>query len=248
MKQLALRSLHVGRSTLDRSISQAGVIACAVVFVLLSGGPYVHAQGQAVLATLAGTVLDSTGAVIPGAAATLSNPEKAFSREFTTDVGGRYTFTQVPPGTYQLKVAHPGFQTYLQTGVGLSVGQTATQDVTLTLGQITQTVEVRATAPALNTVNANVATDISEQQVVQLPLDFRSPYFLVSINSNTSRGQVWQAFNIGATTSGPGADQDAGAFVMSGSRYGAVGFLLDGHWNASGDWDAIMYGPTVDET
>src|SRR5207247_991753 len=78
--------------------------------------------------------------------------------------------------------------------------------------QVTPAVVVRATAPALNNADANVATDISEQQVVELPLHFRSPYFLVSINSNTHRGQVWQAFNIGAMTSGPGADQDAGAF------------------------------------
>ena len=215
---------------------------------LFAGRPHLHAQGQAALASLSGTIQDRSGAVIPGATVTLSNPEKGFSREFTSDASGRYTFSLVPAGTYNLKVGHTGFQTYVQSGIVLTVGQTATQDVTLTVGQVTQTVEVRATAPALNTANANVATDISEQQVVELPLDFRSPYFLVSINSNTHRGQVWQAFNIGAMTSGPGADQDAGAFVMSGSRYGSVGFLLDGHWNASGDWDAIMYGPTVDET
>jgi hypothetical protein len=101
---------------------------------------------------------------------------------------------------------------------------------------------------ALNTADATVATDLGEEQITQIPLDFRSPYFLVSLNSGTSRGAVWQTFNGGGMTSGPGADQDAGAFVMNGSRYGTVGFLLDGHWNGSADWDAIMYGPTVDET
>jgi len=223
-------------------------VTFALVTFLLCRGAHLHAQGEAALASLTGIVQDSSGAVIPGAVVTLSSSEKGYKRQFTSDSSGRYTFSLVPPGTYDLKVTHTGFRTYEQTGIVLTVGQIASQNVTLTLGRIAQAVTVHGVSSALNTANANVATDLGEQQVTQLPLDYRSPYFLVTVNSNTSRAMAWQTFNAGGEVSGPGADQDAGAFVMSGSRYGYVGFLLDGHWNASADWDAIMYGPTVDET
>jgi hypothetical protein len=248
MKAATVPSGHSCRTPLGIAFTQAVTIAVAVIFVLLLGTPRLHAQGEAALASLAGTVQDSTGAVIPGAIVTLTNPERGFNREFTADSSGRYTFSLIAPGTYDLKVTHEGFQTYVQTGVVLTVGQIASLNVTLTVGQITQSVEVHATAALLNTADANVATDVGEQQVTQLPLDYRNPYFLVTMNSNTNRGLMWQGFNAAGEVSGPGADQDASAFVMSGGRFGYVAFLLDGHWNSSADWGTIMYGPTVDET
>lgn len=210
--------------------------------------PGLHAQGQVAFASLSGTVRDSTGAVVPGASATITDPEKNLSRSFTAGGDGRYVFTLVPPGMYTLRVTHAGFRTYVQTGIRLAVGEAAVQDVTLEVGDVTQEVTVVAAAPALNVSNANVATDVTESQLTQLPLDYRAPFFFVTLKSSANAGQIWQSFNAGASQSGPGADQDASAFTLSGSRFGTTGFLLDGHWNGSGDWDAIMYSPTVDET
>src|ERR1035437_2210070 len=172
---------HFDRTLTRALFTQAVAIASAIVLVFLFSAPMLHGQGQAALAALSGTVLDSSGAVIPGAVVVLSNKEKAFSRELTAESNGRYTFSLVPPGTYVLQVTHPGFQTYSQPGVLLTLGQIANQDVTLTVGEVSQTVSVTGTTVALNTADATVATDLGEEQITQIPLDFRSPYFLVSL-------------------------------------------------------------------
>ena len=122
------------------------------------------------------------------------------------------------------------------------------QDVVLAVGNVNQQVVVTAEAPPLNTANANLSADVSERQVTQLPLDYRAPFLLVTLLSSVNTGQIWQSFNSGTQLSGPGADQDASAFTFGGSRFGDTGFLLDGHWDGSNAWDAIMYSPSVDET
>ena len=206
------------------------------------------AQGQAVFASLNGDVRDSTGAVISGAHVLLSNDQIDLHRTFTTDENGRYVLSQVPPGTYSLRIEQKGFRTYVQNNITLSVGQAATQDVLLVVGDVTQEIVVNASASPLNTSNANLSADVSQRQVTQLPLDYRAPFFLVTLLSSVNSGQIWQSFNAGSSQSGPGADQDASAFTFGGSRFGSTGFLLDGHWNGSSGWGAIMYSPTVDET
>lgn len=205
-------------------------------------------QGQTAFASISGEVRDSSGAVVVGATATLSSNATGIHRTFSTDSAGRYVFTQIPPGTYSLNVSHPGFTTYVQNGLALEIGQAAVQDVTLTVGNVNQQIVVTAEAPPLNTANANLGADVSARQVTQLPLDYRAPFLLVTLLSSVNTGQIWQSFNSGTQLSGPGADQDASAFTFGGSRFGDTGFLLDGHWNGSNAWDAIVYSPSVDET
>lgn len=228
-----------------------GARIIAAVFSCLwgwGGAPPLYGQGQVAFASLSGSVEDDSGSIVPDAMVVLSSPEKSFSRTFTADQQGRYAFTLIPAGTYTLRVTHPGFRAYTQSGIQLAVGQAATLNVQLSIGEVTQEVTVAANALTLNVSNANIATDVTERQVMDLPLDYRAPFFLVTLKSSVNAGQIWQSFNGGAFQSGPGADQDASAFTFGGSRFGATGFLLDGHWNGSGDWDAIMYSPTVDET
>lgn len=221
-------------------------VAGFVFYLLIS--PAAYGQGQAVFASLSGEVHDASGAVIAGASVTLSNPQTDFHRTFTSDDSGRYIFAQVPPGIYSLRVEQKGFRTYVQNEITLAVGESATQAVLLSVGDITQEIVVNASATQLNTSNANLSADVSQRQVTQLPLDYRAPFFLVTLLSSVNSGQIWQSFNAGSSQSGPGADQDASAFTFGGSRFGSTGFLLDGHWNGSSGWDAIMYSPTVDET
>lgn len=207
-----------------------------------------YSQGQTAFASVSGQVHDPSGAAVAGATVTLSSSDIGFRRKFTSDSEGRYSFTQIAPGTYSLTVAQPGFNTYVQNGIALEIGQSAVQDVSLAVGDVNQQVIVTAEALPLNTSNANIGADVSEQQITQLPLDYRAPFLLVTLLSSVNTGQIWQSFNSGTQLSGPGADQDASAFTFGGSRFGDTGFLLDGHWNGNGSWDAIMYSPSVDET
>jgi len=220
----------------------------ALGFLLSVYADKAYGQGQTAFASVSGQVHDPSGAAAAGATVTLSSSDIGFRRTFTSDKAGRYSFTQVSPGTYSLTVTQAGFNTYVQNGITLEIGQSAVQDVPLTVGNVNQQIVVTEEAPPLNTANANISADVSEQQITQLPLDYRAPFLLVTLLSSVNTGQIWQSFNSGTQLSGPGADQDASAFTFGGSRFGDTGFLLDGHWNGNGSWDAVMYSPSVDET
>ena len=144
------------------------------------------AQVQAFSASLGGTVSDSSGGIVSGAQVSLSSPSTGTSRTFTTDSAGRYTFTLVPPGTYVLTVEHPGFNKYVQQNIALSIGQAANQDVSLTVGEVNQAVTVSAEAPLLTTDNANLAADVDQRQIQQLPLNLRNVVGLALLNSSVN--------------------------------------------------------------
>jgi hypothetical protein len=206
----------------------------------------IHAQAQAFTASLSGVIADASGAAVPGATVTLNNPDKGFTRTYTTAGDGSYSFTLVPPGTYELKVEKQGFRPYTQKGIILAVGQAATQNVTIQLGSVTQEVTVTAAAPLLNTTNANVSSDVTQRQTVELPLNLRNVFGLVALNSSVNNSQQNQALN--PPGSQGTADQDIAFFNFGGGRFGTTAFLLDGHWDGAGDWDGTIYVPSVDET
>src|SRR5207247_2832022 len=145
-----------------------------------------------------------------------------------------------------MKVEKTGFRPYVQSGVVLAVGQAASQDVTLEPGAVTQQLTVTAAAPMLNTTNANVASDVTQRQTVELPLNLRNVFGLVTLNSSVNNSQQKQALNPQGTLS-DFDDQDIAFFNFGGGRFGTTAFLLDGHWNGAGDWDGTIYVPGVDE-
>src|SRR5207302_6706634 len=147
-------------------------VATIVMFALgiVSGATRLSAQSQAFTATISGTVTDKSGSVVTGAKITLTSAERGIARSFVTKESGTYTITLLPPADYSLKVEQPGFQTYEQRGISLAAGASATQDIVLSVGAVTQEVVVSDSAPLLNTDNANISADISQQQVVELPL------------------------------------------------------------------------------
>ncbi|MGO9275430.1 MAG: TonB-dependent receptor domain-containing protein [Terriglobia bacterium] len=204
------------------------------------------AQAQASSASLSGAVYDSSGAAVPNANVTLASPSQGFERAFTTGQDGRYGFTLVPPGTYDLTVEGTGFKKYSQKGIPLEVGQSSTQDVTLQLGEMTQQVNVSAQAEILETQDPNIASTVTNRETTELPLDLRNVYGLVALNSSVNNSQQNQALN--PPGSQGTADQDIAFFNFGGGRFGTTAFLLDGAWDAAGDWGGTIYVPGVDET
>jgi len=201
--------------------------------------------GQATInASLGGTVLDSSGAVVPGANVTLSDPDKGYTRTQVSQPDGRYLFLLIPAGTYKLQVEKQGFHTYVQSGIVLAIGQPATQDVTLQLGAQTQEVQVTASTPLLNTTNATIGSEVSAKETVELPLNWRNVFGLVALNSSVNP--------LPNTVPGAGgdiADEDITyAINFGGGRGRSTCYLLDGHWDNTGDWGGVVYVPGVDET
>jgi Carboxypeptidase regulatory-like domain len=202
-------------------------------------------QSEATSAQLSGAVQDENGATIPGAKVTLSNPDVNFSREVTTGDNGLYTFTLIPPGRYELRVEKTGFNTFLQSNIVLAVGQASTLNAQLQVGNVNQTVEVTGTAPVLNTGSADIGSEVSGKQAVELPLNIRNVYGLVELDSSVNNSQQNQALN--PPGSQGNVDQDIAFFNFGGGRFGTTAFLLDGAWDGAGDWDGVIYVPSVDE-
>jgi hypothetical protein len=202
-------------------------------------------QSKAVNATLSGRVADPNGAPVPGARVSLDNPESSFHREFVTPDSGQFTFTLIPPDQYSIRVEKEGFSTYRAPDIILSVGQSSNLDVSLQIGAVSQTVEVAASATMLNTGSAEIGSEVSSKQAVELPLNIRNVFGLVQLDSSVNNSQQFQALN--PPGSQGNVDQDIAFFNFGGGRFGTTAFLLDGHWDGAGDWDGVVYVPSVDE-
>src|SRR5579871_1660054 len=122
---------------------------------------------------ITGEVRDQSGAVAPNASITATNVATNVARSTTTNAAGVYSFPDLIPATYQIRVSAMGFQTATST-IEIQVQQTARLDFTLVLGQASQTVEVSALAAALTTENATVGTVIPEKNINDLPLNGRN--------------------------------------------------------------------------
>jgi hypothetical protein len=140
--------------------------------------------------SLQGVVTDPQGAIIPGAIVTMTNTDTSATRKEVSGDTGIYRILQVLPGPYKVEVQKPGFKTNT-TSLSLQVDVPATLNLTLEVGQVTETVSVTAEATQINTENATVGNPFTEVQVQQLPLQTRNVVALLSIQPGVSAtGQV----------------------------------------------------------
>jgi len=125
-----------------------------------------RAPAQMITGELSGTVLDSSGAVIPDASITLTSEDTGALRTVASSGSGEFVFTALRPGTYTVKVEKAGFQAYERKGIVLTASQrVALGSIKLTVGQVTQTVEVTAAGEAVNTESADTFGQLSTIQV-----------------------------------------------------------------------------------
>jgi hypothetical protein len=125
-------------------------------------------------ATIVGTVSDPTGAVIPGASVTVSNPARGFTRHLITDSAGVYQATALPLGDFAVTVEASGFQQTVMSGIHLEVGQIRRVDVSLRIGQATQKVEVVGNIPQVQTETAALSDTVTSTQTQGLELNGRN--------------------------------------------------------------------------
>src|SRR3954471_15817506 len=127
--------------------------------------------GQATAnASLQGTITDKSQAVIGKAVVTLTNKETGAIRTTNASDAGEYRFDSLSAGVYSLKATAPGFSTVETKNLELLVGRTSTQNFTLNPGGVSETVEVTATAPLVDQTKTDVSTNITPQQIQDLPL------------------------------------------------------------------------------
>jgi len=225
-------------------IAKLCVLLC-VLIVSIFGAASAFGQGQTIMASLNGSVFDPSGQPVSGAKLTLTDATRGLTRSYTTDEAGLYSFTLLPPSTYKLEVEAPSFKRYVQEGITLAAGQVADQKVSLTLGPVTEVIEVDSQAPLLNSENANIASDISARQVAELPLNLRNVIGLAVLNSSVSNAAELQI--VGAPGISGTADQDVSFLNFGGTFFNTAAYLLDGTWDTRLDWGGVIYVPAVDD-
>jgi hypothetical protein len=157
------------RNRLRKSLLFLGILALGVGTISGPGTMPARAQSAATGA-VSGQVKDEQGGTVPGAEVKLTDTATNTARTTSTNDAGRYNFSNVPPGTYDLTVAKPSFTLAKLKEQTVDVGQALTLDVNLAIGATTTTVEVTAAPGAeLQTINATVGSTLSGDSLVLLP-------------------------------------------------------------------------------
>jgi hypothetical protein len=145
---------------------------------------------------ITGAVTDSTAAAVAGAGITITNTATNQATNVTTTSAGDYNAPNLPPGVYRVEVSAPGFKKVVRDGIVLTAASTVRVDARLEVGQVTETVEVRADVAQVQTENSKITTAVQNKLVDELPLvvggALRSPFDLVSITPEArgSGGQM----------------------------------------------------------
>ncbi len=142
-----------------------------VVFAsLLAGSPAVAQQTEA---RIAGTISDQNGGVLPGVTVTVTSAATGATRTAVTDEQGRYTITNLPPGTYAVNAELSGFGTSKQE-VSIGLGERKTVDSSLQVAGLTESVTVAGAASALDLTSARIGVNVSTEEIEQLPVNGRN--------------------------------------------------------------------------
>ena len=163
--------------------------ALAVALAIFAG----LAFGQASSSAVNGTVTDQQGAVVPGTQIVLTSVETGIERSAESNAVGRYVFVNIPPGFYTIEASAEGFRTSAIEPFSLVVNQTATFDVVLEVGAVTESVTVEAIGAQVQSSSSELGTAMTEQQVVDLPLNGRNFTQLLMLTPGASPVNVAQS-------------------------------------------------------
>ncbi|MBB5339404.1 TonB-dependent receptor [Tunturiibacter gelidoferens] len=126
--------------------------------------------GQAVNATLLGTINDPTGATVPGVKVTVIEAATGAVHQTVTNESGNYTIPDLPPGTYNITAEAPGFKKDTHQNIDLLTNSSTRIDISMVTGSVSETVLVTTAPPLLQTDRADISTKIESKQVADLPL------------------------------------------------------------------------------
>ncbi|HEV2417456.1 MAG TPA: TonB-dependent receptor [Terriglobia bacterium] len=219
------------------------LIALLAVFVLSAPLPL---RAQLATATINGTVTDPSGAVVPQATVMLQNVATGVKQSRTTNSVGDYVITGILPGSYTIEVSKTGFKTTQQKEFTLYVNQTATFNITLPVGQTTQTVSVQAAGIHLEASTAELGTAITTTQVNNLPLNGRNFTELLELTPGVSRATSGQSAGGGGGFVG----NAIGTFTfpsINGQKDRSNFFLLDGLNDQNSFISEYNVSPIVDQ-
>ena len=226
----------------DRTTYRLRQLLAACLVVLAPLGLAQTASAQAVTGTIVGTVADTTGAVLPGVTVTVKQTETGFTRVLTSDSNGEFTAASIPTGTYTVSAEISGFKTVSLSNVGVGVDQRVRADVKLEVGAMTESVEIVAQTPLVQTSSSDLSTTVTEEQIKQLPLNGRNFVSLTRSIPGVLRGIP------GSNIDGAGslAWRASAAFSANGQRPRDNNYMLDGVDNNETWLQTVVIFPSVD--
>src|SRR5438309_4972306 len=185
------------------------------------------AQGYAQVtgATLSGTITDPSGAVIPNAQVSVRNTATGVTREVTADTAGFYSVPNLLPGNYEVTVMSPGFSTARQSNVELGVGAQQQLNISLKVGETSQTVEVTEAAPLIQLTSSTLSAQVEATTVRELPLNGRDWASLASLSPGVNAIETQLPFEGGATRGNRGFGAQ---LTIAGGRPTQNNYRLDG--------------------
>jgi Carboxypeptidase regulatory-like domain/TonB dependent receptor len=212
---------------------------CAFCYLLLVIGSDLL-RAQLTFGSITGLITDPNQASVPNAEVTIQNDATSETRRIITGSDGRYTLSQVQPGSYTITVTAAGFQRYVATKINLDVSQNLAYNIGLVLGSPTETVNVSANVPVVDTEDANNSVTLTGKDTVDLP-----------IPTHLALGPVWaQAGTVsirqGATTNPTVGDQNVSRVALNGGRDESTAVLVDGVSITAGDWGGAMALPSIE--
>jgi hypothetical protein len=208
----------------------------AICFAVLSALGLAQQTGS-----IRGTITDATHSAVPNAKITVTDVDRGVDFSTVSDTAGRYVFPTLPAARYTLGVEAAGFQKATQPAFSVEVQQQATVNVELSVGSVSTSVEVQATAPLLNTTSASLGQVVENRLVVTLPNSGRDPLALIGLTAGI--------IATGASSTNPTAVSGVN-FVSSGVRNSSAEVMMDGGpltgIEQNGGITDVKYKPTTD--
>ncbi len=229
-------SRHAGRSAAP--VFCLVLLAAAGVVATMPSA----AIAQSVSGTILGTVTDPTGAVVPKTKVTVTNEGTALTRTVTTDNNGEYIVPSMPTGRYTVIAEVTGFKTLALSNIELGVDQRARIDLKLEVGAMTESVNITAETPLVQTSSSELGTTVTNEQIEALPLNGRNFVSLTRTVPGVLRGIP------GSNIDGAGslAWRASASFSANGQRTRDNNFMLDGVDNNETWLQTVVIFPSVD--
>jgi hypothetical protein len=207
---------------------------CASLAMVVSA----TAHAQAIYGSVNGTIVDSSGAVIPNASITLTDAEKGTSQVVHSNESGNFLVEHLIPDTYSVRIQAQGFSTFEIKTLQVSADSTQKVDATLTLGTASQTVDVDTQAAQLKTDRADVSNTLNEQSLQDLPNITRNTTSFVLLAPGTTASTFSNSNSENPQASTPVAANGQSPF--------SAGFILDGADNKDSFLGVVVINPPLD--
>ncbi|MBA2355373.1 MAG: TonB-dependent receptor, partial [Acidobacteria bacterium] len=219
-------------------LKQCVTLVGSLVLVLIAAAG-VRAQGAG---EITGTIVDSTGGVMPGVTVTITNTATGALRNSVTNDAGIYSVPALSPGTYTIAAELQGFQAQTRSNLTLQVQQVARVDFTLSTGTVSESVEVTGGTALLATEDSTVGQVIDNKRIVELPLNGRSYLQLAGLTPGVNINSVPSA----GATDFQGGHRSRQQITINGQRGQFNHYTLDGIENTDPNFNTYILLPSVD--